>query len=1018
MIQTSLGSLLALNCGNLSHEPPNIVLLILDALRAKSLPMYGCPRNTAPFLKQLSEKSILFERCYASSTWTAPAVASILTGLLPSEHNVAKIRKSLPSDVPSLPKKLKKVGYHTGYFTNNSVIADGFGMEAHFDHADYETFDPAGSRSIVKKSIQWIGGLEGENGPFFSYIHLLPPHIPYNPPQPFLQAMREENNKHNPSNLYLEPYMVRVDSSLGSGRCEGRFPSSVTLPWNHKNPLFYRMRYEANILFGDSLISAFMGQLQKLGLSRRTLFIITSDHGECFGEKGHATHGETLNNAILHVPLIIHDSTNSTSKVESTPVSHYDFGTTLLAQAGSDEIVGDYGWDILSTEVKVPKDRILISQEIPTDLPTEKGWAITQGKWRFVYNDFPWYGNTRLLRVLMGEALPYHNNTIPLAIPDTAINTSQAVANNVVLESFGIHSPIIEYDQEYQFSGSLRLYGAKGILLLNAIINGEFFKELRQYICESNKVDFFGKLPAIEYDENIPRKIIQIEAVWKPFKTKQKTTSNSDSDNRKVRWRLVSFPIYHPIKISTDLLFIGMDIKPSIGLAGENLLITYTYHYLKHQEQDRLIKLELVNGDGEEILTHERIVFGKHRKNRGQKREQSILKDHRTYDWFWLPLPQDLPKGTYRLRLRLCSIKVTADHQRTIDYERVECNINTFYETDLQIEASMVNQLRGLLQYNDPISYACLGSEIFINEMNDTQNLPLLKRFYYLYPNEGHVQYLMSQLADKKEDREKHLKRCLTLTPFHREALKTVYDEEWGEKFQETIEQITPPHALPYTFQNIIKFLGYDLQKAPNNEPALYLTLYWEALAKMDKPFSGKLMIVNKETNEHRPEYSLWFLGGHIRPTYSWKIGESLNETLYVPLDDDMEEVELIIEVGSYWDYIFSGWVDLYNLLAHNESNNEQIGYVSLGRFKIPEIPVSEKDLKVYKRTDSSFYQLYDLEEDAGEKNNLIHQRPDIRKDLIYKMTSILEKGRVSLSPSERVLSSQMEERMRALGYL
>ncbi len=1007
MLQATLGSMMALGCGKTPLEPTNVVLIILDALRAKSLPMYGCPRNTSPFLNQLSKRSFLYTNCYSASSWTIPSVTSILTGLLPSEHNVAKIQISIPPDIPSLPKKLKNVGYHTGLFTNNSVISEGFGLEAHFDQTAFNSYEPEESQKVVDNSLQWINQVKDQ--PFFAYVHLLPPHIPYSPPEKFVDAMKAQYKIHPPTADYLEPNLKTIDSSLGDMRCEGRFPTSITLPWNSNDPLYYLMRYEANTMFGDSLIANFMSRYNRMNIARPTVFVITSDHGECFGEKGHANHGETINNAILHVPLIIHNDADPTAKIIDTPVSHFDFGSTILALSGSEEIVGDYGWDILSKEVNIPDDRIIMSQEVPTRHPTEKGWAITHKGWRLLYNDFPWYGNDRLLQVQTGEPLPYRNNTIPIEIPPTAIKVPLTLAEGVVLESFGIHSPVVEFDETYSFSGTVRLENQTGELILRSQLNGKESYELGRFKCDKEIVTFNGELKAVAYNATHPQSDMAIEAVWKPSATSEKSTERPQS--------LIHFLIYRPFKISNDLLLIGMSIKPSIPFAGEDVMLTYRYRYLQHQHQDRLIQFELLDDKNNVVLSQERIVYGKYYKSRFSERTKPILEGHRTYDSFWLSLPSELNAGQYRIRLRLCSIKMLKEDIDTKQYEIVK-RFEPFHEQAIQIESKTIMALKALLHANKPITYhQGLHSEAVLKSSPPEQLLPILKRLYYLYPNEGHSQFLMARLTSDPKQREAHLRRCLALTPYHYQALTLASKESWGNKHLHLQSKLTPSKKQSYIFQNIIQLMGFDLTKAPNKEPALYLTLYWQALARMDKPYAGHLIVINNDTGETVESYSIWFLGGNIRPAYSWKIGETVCDSLYIPFETLPNEVFIFFRIYAHWDHVYAGWVEPYTLSIKEYKTNKPVNIAKLGTFNTASLKVNKKDLKVAKRTDISFYQLYNLAEDPDEQNNLVMLQQDKMKDLHYKMITLLEKGRLSLTPGERQLSPAMEERLKALGY-
>src|SRR4030095_11926039 len=115
-------------------DPPDIVLVVLDALRAATLPMYGHPRDTAPFLAILARNSTVFKQCSSTALWTRPAVNGLLTGLWPIEHGQWRLGRRIPADLPTLPRVLSRHGYLTALFTANSAIGEKYGLESHFDH--------------------------------------------------------------------------------------------------------------------------------------------------------------------------------------------------------------------------------------------------------------------------------------------------------------------------------------------------------------------------------------------------------------------------------------------------------------------------------------------------------------------------------------------------------------------------------------------------------------------------------------------------------------------------------------------------------------------------------------------------------------------------------------------------------------------------------------------------------------------------------------------------------------------
>ena len=138
----------ASSCDNQQEVRPNIVLIVIDTLRPDHLPFYGYDRDTAPFLSSLAEGGVVFERVHSTSSWTAPATASIVTSLNPLQHGVltgfrmvASLRKidptitlnRIPAEVTTVAEVLQEAGYSTYAVTDNINICREEGFEQGFD---------------------------------------------------------------------------------------------------------------------------------------------------------------------------------------------------------------------------------------------------------------------------------------------------------------------------------------------------------------------------------------------------------------------------------------------------------------------------------------------------------------------------------------------------------------------------------------------------------------------------------------------------------------------------------------------------------------------------------------------------------------------------------------------------------------------------------------------------------------------------------------------------------------------
>jgi len=273
----------------------NVVLIVIDALRSDHLPFYGYEKNTAPFLWELSKKSVVFENVFSTSSWTAPATASIFTSLYPFQHGVLmgllavrnaqqtdptiKVNK-IPEEIETIAEVLKKKGYQTYGISDNLNIGKMEGFTQGFDKFKTFMYEKAPAvNAVVKK---WKKELLA-NGKYFLYIHYMEPHAPYHAREPWYKH-HEDNRKSNIS----------------------AYDSEINFVDQHIKELFELFQWENN-----------------------TLLIITSDHGEGLWDHGLMAHGNTLYREEIQVPLMMYFPGGITSRRISTNVSIIDIIPTV-----------------------------------------------------------------------------------------------------------------------------------------------------------------------------------------------------------------------------------------------------------------------------------------------------------------------------------------------------------------------------------------------------------------------------------------------------------------------------------------------------------------------------------------------------------------------------------------------------------------------------------------------------------------------------------------------------------------
>lgn len=262
-----------------SIDQPNVLLIVIDTLRADYLSPYGAPVLIAPFLHEWSKKSVVFTRHYTTSSWTRPGFATLLTGLYPSEAGIYEERfDRLDFDIETLPEKLTAHGYYTFAVNSNPNIDPYFGFQQGFsyfgeagtqfswmnkDSAELEKpFIPADK--LTDASLQHMKTISSK--PWFGMLVYIDPHQPYAPPKEDIDAVRNLSSK-------------------------------------------YHQEYSAEVHHADRQINRLLTTLKKEKMLENTLVLITSDHGE--GLWSHPSvpdsfsHGTYLYDSTNHVPLLI-----------------------------------------------------------------------------------------------------------------------------------------------------------------------------------------------------------------------------------------------------------------------------------------------------------------------------------------------------------------------------------------------------------------------------------------------------------------------------------------------------------------------------------------------------------------------------------------------------------------------------------------------------------------------------------------------------------------------------------------
>ncbi len=348
----------------MSLKLPNIVLIVLDTVGAKHLSLYGYQKPTTPNLEKIAEECSVYSRCFAPACWTVPSHASMFTGLYPSQHGAFESRFLLRDNLPHLVPILKAQGYTTIGISTNSLVSPASGLCQNFDEfhdlgshdrsrilaglqgsnhheagqsnngnlsARLQTaISPKSAMSnmlgylwetgqagevlktsmkmVTRQAAKWLRPhpidnatpytrktqnlmgdilkkrLASKNSPFFLFVNILQAHQNYCPPMRWRRfSSWHDRVSTSPQKFYFHDASPDLDKLVAT----------------------YRNLYDDEILYLDSVIGHLWKMFQSASLCEDTVVIITSDHGEHFGEKGHYTHVLSLYNELLWVPLIV-----------------------------------------------------------------------------------------------------------------------------------------------------------------------------------------------------------------------------------------------------------------------------------------------------------------------------------------------------------------------------------------------------------------------------------------------------------------------------------------------------------------------------------------------------------------------------------------------------------------------------------------------------------------------------------------------------------------------------------------
>ena len=296
-------------------DAPNVILVVVDTLRADHVGCYGSTRQATPHSDALAREAFVFQRAYSAAPWTRPAVASVLTGTTPFAHGITaeRLHHALAPRVLTLQEYLRNEGYWTHALLTNPHYR--LGIDQNFDQVSY--CGNCSADAVYTQATRFVRAHRG--GPFFLLIHNNDPHDSYDHHEGFSTTPARSSYRSLGPLLPARDRDVELDST-------SNIQGTVILDAAALEEL--TRNYDGEIAFLDHHLGRFVDVLRERRLLDRTILAITADHGEEFLDHGGYGHGGTLFEELLRIPLILRVPGRD-GGVISTRVSTVDLFATL-----------------------------------------------------------------------------------------------------------------------------------------------------------------------------------------------------------------------------------------------------------------------------------------------------------------------------------------------------------------------------------------------------------------------------------------------------------------------------------------------------------------------------------------------------------------------------------------------------------------------------------------------------------------------------------------------------------------
>jgi arylsulfatase A-like enzyme len=348
-------------------QPPNILLISLDACRPDRLGCYGHSRNTSPFIDSLAASGIRFESAFINTHGTPPSHTTMFSSLYQEQHGVQLDGAPPDGQVDRIPASVfmvQEILRGNGYITVGVSGGGNMNRKIGFGRGFVEYDDRPGRASAQKnRLLELVDRHHDPARPLYMLYHTYEVHSPYQPPAPWDTHFGVYPSTVEPTSEFLLSIVNEAATALDDDDI------------NHLLAL-----YDGGIRFTDTVLEDLFAALEARGILDSTLVIITADHGEEFGEHGGLLHRGTLYEELVRVPLIMWGAGVPKDVVDQRLVSSIDLMPTILAAAGVEAPRAVAGRDLLSPDA-APLDENLVFLQYGRRL-----YGVRSHRWKLIEN--------------------------------------------------------------------------------------------------------------------------------------------------------------------------------------------------------------------------------------------------------------------------------------------------------------------------------------------------------------------------------------------------------------------------------------------------------------------------------------------------------------------------------------------------------------------------------------------------------------------------------------------------------